>query len=83
MDIVKTHYGAYGIGVEYVYTMVHKAPPTVFPSTWSRRPRTPLDGRQARIAHERSTSCHSAQVSWSASSTACSTSGLPAPPVSH
>src|SRR5216683_1034855 len=31
MDIVKTHYGAYGIGVEYVYTMVHKAPPTVFP----------------------------------------------------
>jgi nicotinamidase-related amidase len=31
MDIVKTHYGASGIGVEYVYTMVHKAPPTVFP----------------------------------------------------
>src|SRR5438552_13802113 len=31
MDIVKTHYGAYGIGVEYVYTMVHKTPPTVFP----------------------------------------------------
>src|SRR6478672_2963217 len=31
MDIVKTHFGAYGIGVEYVYTMVHKAPPTVFP----------------------------------------------------
>src|SRR6266850_1200659 len=31
MDIVKTHYGAYGIGVEYVYTMVHKAPATVFP----------------------------------------------------
>jgi nicotinamidase-related amidase len=31
MDIVKTHYGAYGIGVEYAYTMVHKAPPTVFP----------------------------------------------------
>jgi len=31
MDIVKTHYGAYGIGVEYVYTMVHKAPPTVLP----------------------------------------------------
>ena len=31
MDIAKTHYGAYGIGVEYAYTMVHKAPPTVFP----------------------------------------------------
>ena len=28
MDIVKTHCGAYGIGVEYAYTMVHKAPPT-------------------------------------------------------
>src|ERR1700745_67060 len=31
MDIIKSHYGAYGIGVEYVYTMVHKAPATVFP----------------------------------------------------
>src|SRR5947209_12548292 len=31
MDIVKNHYGAYGIGVEYVYTMVHGAPPTKFP----------------------------------------------------
>ena len=31
MDIVKTHYGAYGVGVEYVYTMVHNAPATVFP----------------------------------------------------
>jgi hypothetical protein len=31
MDIVKHHYGAYGIGVEYAYTMVHKAPATVFP----------------------------------------------------
>jgi nicotinamidase-related amidase len=31
MDIARTHYGAYGIGVEYAYTMVHKAPPTVFP----------------------------------------------------
>jgi nicotinamidase-related amidase len=29
MDIVKTHFGAYGMGVEYAYTMVHKAPPTV------------------------------------------------------
>ena len=25
MDIVKNHYGAYGMGVEYAYTMVHKA----------------------------------------------------------
>jgi len=31
MDIVKTHCGAYGAGVEYAYTMVHKAEPTVFP----------------------------------------------------
>ena len=31
MDIVKAHYGAYGIGVEYAYTMVHKAPATKFP----------------------------------------------------
>jgi nicotinamidase-related amidase len=28
MDIVKTHCGAYGAGVEYAYTMVHKAPAT-------------------------------------------------------
>jgi len=26
MDIVKTHCGAYGIGVEYAYTMVHNLP---------------------------------------------------------
>ena len=31
MDVVKTHLGAYGIGVEYAYTMVHGAAPTVFP----------------------------------------------------
>ncbi len=31
MDIVKTHYGAYGIGVEYASTMVHGAAPTQFP----------------------------------------------------
>src|ERR1700716_3698414 len=28
MDIVKTHCGAYGVGVEYAYTMVHGAPAT-------------------------------------------------------
>lgn len=28
IDIVKTHCGAYGMGVEYAYTMVHGAPPT-------------------------------------------------------
>lgn len=28
MDIVKTHFGAYGVGVEYAYTMVHGAPAT-------------------------------------------------------
>ncbi len=31
MDVVKNHFGAYGIGVEYAYTMVHGAPATVFP----------------------------------------------------
>src|SRR6266851_2059642 len=31
MDIVKTHCGAYGVGVEYAYTMVHGAPATTFP----------------------------------------------------
>ena len=31
MDIVKNHCGAYGVGVEYAYTMVHKAPATKFP----------------------------------------------------
>jgi nicotinamidase-related amidase len=30
MDIVKTHCGAYGVGVEYAYTMVHQAPPTSY-----------------------------------------------------
>lgn len=32
MDIVKSHCGAYGVGVEYAYTMVHKAPPTKLPA---------------------------------------------------
>jgi nicotinamidase-related amidase len=37
MDIVKTHFGAYGMGVEYAYTMVHgvaatKCPEWVLPS---------------------------------------------------
>jgi nicotinamidase-related amidase len=31
MDIVKTHCGAYGVGVEYAYTMVHGAAATRFP----------------------------------------------------
>jgi nicotinamidase-related amidase len=31
MDVVKHHFGAYGAGVEYAYTMVHGAPATVFP----------------------------------------------------
>jgi nicotinamidase-related amidase len=29
MDIVKTHFGAYGAGVEYAHTLVHGAPRTV------------------------------------------------------
>jgi nicotinamidase-related amidase len=32
MDLVKRHFGAYGIGVEYAYTMVHGAPSTQFPA---------------------------------------------------
>jgi nicotinamidase-related amidase len=31
MDIAKSHYGAYGMGVEYAYTMVHGAAPTQLP----------------------------------------------------
>lgn len=31
MGIVKSHCGAYGVGVEYAYTMVHGAPPTTWP----------------------------------------------------
>ncbi|MDB5976986.1 MAG: hydrolase [Nevskia sp.] len=31
MDIVKNHCGAYGVGVEYAYTMVHGAPQSVYP----------------------------------------------------
>lgn len=31
MDIVKSHCGAYGMGVEYAYTMVHGAAATKFP----------------------------------------------------
>jgi nicotinamidase-related amidase len=31
MDIVKTHYGAYGAGVEYANTMVHGGTPTKLP----------------------------------------------------
>ncbi len=30
MDIVKAHCGAYGVGVEYAYTMVHGAPQTAY-----------------------------------------------------
>ena len=32
MDLVKTHCGAYGAGVEYAYTMVHKAPASNLPA---------------------------------------------------
>jgi len=31
MDLAKAHFGAYGSGVEYAYTMVHKAPATTLP----------------------------------------------------
>lgn len=32
MDIVKNHAGAYGMGVEYAYTMVHGAPSSTYPA---------------------------------------------------
>jgi nicotinamidase-related amidase len=32
MDVAKTHFGAYGVGVEYAYTMVHKTAPTKLPA---------------------------------------------------
>lgn len=32
MDIARTHFGAYGAGVEYAYTMVHKVAPTMLPA---------------------------------------------------
>ena len=43
MDIVKTHFGAYGVGVEYAYTMVHGAAASkvadyVIPSAAAHRP---------------------------------------------
>jgi nicotinamidase-related amidase len=38
MDIVKTHFGAYGVGVEYAYTMVHGAPQTKFPEYFVPQP---------------------------------------------
>jgi nicotinamidase-related amidase len=31
IDLAKNHFGSYGMGVEYAYTMVHGAPPTIFP----------------------------------------------------
>ena len=31
MDVAKNHCGVYGVGVEYAYTMVHKAPPSKYP----------------------------------------------------
>jgi nicotinamidase-related amidase len=31
MDLVKRHFGAYGVGVEYAQTMVHGAAPTHYP----------------------------------------------------
>jgi nicotinamidase-related amidase len=32
MDIAKNHFGAYGMGVEYAYTMVHGTKPTNYPA---------------------------------------------------
>jgi nicotinamidase-related amidase len=35
LDIVKEHAGAYGVGVEYAYTMVHGQPPSHIPANAS------------------------------------------------
>jgi hypothetical protein len=43
MDLVKNHFGAYGVGVEYAYTMVHGAAPSVYPE---------YAVPQAEMAHE-------------------------------
>ena len=32
MDIARNHCGAYGVGVEYAYTMLHSAPQTSYPA---------------------------------------------------
>jgi len=32
MDIVKNHFGAYGVGVEYAQTMVHSLPASTYPN---------------------------------------------------
>jgi nicotinamidase-related amidase len=40
MDIVKTHFGAYGVGVEYAYTMIHGTPSTRLPEYVVPRPAT-------------------------------------------
>jgi hypothetical protein len=32
VGIIKAHYGAYGMGVEYAATMIHGADPTAFPA---------------------------------------------------
>lgn len=31
MDVAKNHCGVYGVGVEYAYTMIHKAPASAYP----------------------------------------------------
>jgi nicotinamidase-related amidase len=48
IDLVKNHFGAYGIGVEYAYTMVHGAPATVFPEYRFRRPQWPTSKSRRR-----------------------------------
>ena len=52
MDIVKTHYGAYGIGVEYTYTMVHGAPATKFPEY-----AVPTAAASSQVKNERAEAC--------------------------
>jgi len=78
MDIVKNHYGAYGIGVEYVYTMVHGAPATKFPeyavpaavafTSKTRRAESPppvlihLENLKGRLSCLLSSYCNNAKV---------------------
>jgi len=42
MDLAKTHFGAYGMGGEYAYTMVHHIAPQPTPATLRRWEPPPL-----------------------------------------
>jgi len=55
MDIVKNHFGAYGVGVEYAYTMVHGAPATKFAEYFVP---TAVLGHEERLEEEKAPALH-------------------------